>query len=244
MLEPIKVTSLANEVLERVVQAITSGEFEPGGKLSEARLARELGISRGPVREALQQLEGKLVIREPRIGVRVINFGADELMQLFHLREALEGMAARLAAERAGKVWIKSTRKMLDLHSEAVRDSGSKLYKQRSGTDDFHLAIVKASGCTNIERILLNEVYYQLRILRLKSSMNPGRAEAALREHYEIFEAIAAGDGDRAEAVMRHHIRASRDSTSTVNRPCADGSASARPKVGRPRKVKEQAPLL
>ena len=72
MVEPIRLNSLASEVFDRVVDAITSGEFEPGEKLSESNLARELGISRGPIREALQRLEGKLVQRVPRVGVRVM----------------------------------------------------------------------------------------------------------------------------------------------------------------------------
>ena len=84
----------------KLVQAITSGEFQPGQKLSEAQLARQLGISRGPLREALGRLDGRLVMRTPRICVRVINFSYEGLEQLFLIREALEGTAARLVAER------------------------------------------------------------------------------------------------------------------------------------------------
>jgi len=211
MLEPIKVRSLANEALDRVVLAITSGEFEPGEKLSESKLARQLGISRGPIREALHQLEGKLVQREPRLGVRVIQFDQDSLQQLFYLREALEGMAARLAAERAPADWADQAESMLRGDEESIRDTGSRAYRQRSVDEDFHLFIARASGCANIERILLNEVNYQLRIARLKSSMRPGRAEEALRQHYAIVDAIRARDPDRAEAAMRLHISSARN---------------------------------
>ena len=96
-IEPI---SLTTTIFNRLVEAITSGEFEPGQKLSESDLARRLGISRGPLREALGRLEGRLVMRTPRLGVSVIDFGRDDLDHLFLVREALEGMAARLAAER------------------------------------------------------------------------------------------------------------------------------------------------
>ena len=74
VLNPIAGTSLANEAFGKLVEAITSGEFEPGEKLSEADLARKLGISRGPLREALGRLEGRLVTRTPRLGVRVIQY--------------------------------------------------------------------------------------------------------------------------------------------------------------------------
>jgi DNA-binding GntR family transcriptional regulator len=210
MMEPIKVRSLANEALDRVVAAITSGEFEPGEKLSESQLARQLGISRGPVREALQQLEGKLVRRVPRLGVSVIQFDQDSLQQLFYLREALEGMAARLAATNAPDDWADEAEKMLRRHESEIRGTATRGYRQRTADEDFHISIARASGCENIERILLNEVNYQLRIARLKSSMRPGRAEEALRQHYEIVEAIRQRDPDKAEAAMRRHIASAR----------------------------------
>lgn len=211
MVEPIRLNSLASEVFDRVVEAITSGEFEPGEKLSESNLARELGISRGPIREALQRLEGKLVQRVPRVGVRVIEFGADELRQLFYLREAMEGMAARLAAENVSDDWLAEVEGMLGRHGQSIRDSHA--YRQKSTDEDFHFAIARASGCANIERLLLSEVYYQLRIHRLKSSTRPGRAEEALAEHRAIFDRLRARDPDGAEAAMRAHIRSAREST-------------------------------
>ncbi|MFV0492675.1 MAG: GntR family transcriptional regulator [Pseudorhodobacter sp.] len=211
MIEPIKLNSLASEVFDRVVEAITSGEFEPGQKISEARLARELGISRGPIREALQRLEGRLVQRKPRIGVRVVEFGSDELRQLFYLREAMEGMAARLTAKTASDEWLETTRELLEKDGSLIKDSHS--YPQTVMDEDFHFAIARASGCANIERLLLSEVYYQLRIHRLKSSARPGRATEALAEHLVIFDRIAAHDPDGAEAAMRQHIRSAREST-------------------------------
>ena|SRR5690554_4868687 len=216
MMEPIKVRSLASEAFDRVVAAITSGEFEPGERISESLLARQLGISRGPIREALQQLEGKLVQREPRFGVRVIHLDRDSLEQLFYLREALEGMAARLAAERAPKGWGDEAERMLGRHAEDIRGGGGRSYAQRADDEDFHMSIARASGCTNIERLLLSEVNYQLRIARLKSSMRVGRAEEALHEHLDILEAIRKGDPDAAEAAMRRHISAARLSSVTL----------------------------
>nr|WP_249139098.1 GntR family transcriptional regulator [Actibacterium sp. MT2.3-13A] len=212
-MEQIKSTSLASEAFDRVVEAITSGEFEPGQKISEAHLARQLGISRGPIREALHRLEGRLVSRVPRIGVRVIQFGEEELRQLFYLREAMEGMAARLAAENASDKWLRSLEAMLQRHSSEIEGAGKRVYRQRTSDEDFHFSIAQASKCENIERLLLNEVYYQLRIHRLRSSRQPGRADKALKEHFEIVEQLKQRNPDGAEEAMRAHIRAARESS-------------------------------
>ena len=209
-MNPIHGTSLANEVFERLIEAITSGEFQPGERLSEAKLARELGISRGPLREALGRLEGKLVTRTPRIGVSVIQFERSDLEQLFFVREALEGMAARLAAERMRETQLDALEDMLRQHADRPGLAAGEVYHQRSIDDDFHFAIVDAAGSERIKQLLLDEVYYQLRIHRLRSSTRPGRARAALDEHREILKALQSRDPDLAEARMRAHIRNAR----------------------------------
>jgi DNA-binding GntR family transcriptional regulator len=194
------------------VQAITSGEFEPGQKLSEAQLARQLGISRGPLREALGRLEGRLVTRTPRLGVRVIEFDREDLEQLFLVREALEGMAARLAAERMVAEERKQLSELLDHHASQPELAAGSAYYQRSRDDDFHFTIVRGARCERLQQMLLDEVYYQLRIHRLRSSARPGRAQQALSEHREILEALYSRNPDVAEGTMRHHIRNARTS--------------------------------
>lgn len=210
MVTPISSTSLAAEAFGRVIEAITSGEFEPGQKLSESQLARQLGISRGPLREALGQLEGRLVRRTPRLGVRVVDFGRDELEQLFLVREALEGMAARLAAEHFGNRDLDQLSGLLDRHAQQPALAAGQVYVQKSQDEDFHFMIARAARCPQLERLLLNEIYYQLRLHRLKSSAQPGRAQAALREHREILSALQGRDPDLAEDAMRKHIRNAR----------------------------------
>lgn len=212
----IVATSLASEALERVVEAIISGEFEPGQKISESELARQLGVSRGPIREALHRLEGRLVTREPRIGVRVIQFGPNELRKLFYLREALEGMAARRAADFASDTLVTELEVLLNQHSSDIAASGQSVYRQRTPDEDFHFAIAHASGCENIERILLDEVYYQLRIHRLRSSQSVGRANEALKEHFDIFRQIRDRNPDGAEEAMRNHVRNAQKSSLAI----------------------------
>ena len=209
-LKPIAITSLAEEAFGKLVQAITSGEFEPGQKLSESELARRLGISRGPLREALGRLEGRLVMRTPRLGVSVIDFNRQDLEQLFLVREALEGMAARLAAERMTAAELAHLRELLEHHASQPELALGFAYHQRSSDEDYHFTIVRAARCERLEQMLLDELYYQLRLQRLRSSTRPGRAQQALGEHREILEALASRNPDAAEGTMRHHIRNAR----------------------------------
>lgn len=209
-IQPIVGASLSSEALDMVVAAITSGEFLPGARLSEAELARRLGISRGPLREALGRLEGRLVTRTPRIGVRVIELSKQNIIDLFYAREALEGMGARLACERIADSDIARLRELLSTDSRQPEVAAGAAYSPRSLDDDFHLSIIKAANCEQIERFLMDQIYYQLRIHRRKSSTLPGRAKAALVEHESIIAAMEARDPDRAEAAMRTHLRNAR----------------------------------
>lgn len=216
---PIAISSLAEEALGKIVQAITSGEFRPGERLSEAHLARQLGISRGPLREALGRLEGRLVMRTPRIGVSVIALSTEDLAQLFEVREALEGMACRLAAERITRGQITSLQALLDQHrtNEAVLRSDG--YFQRQPDEDFHLSILRCAGNARLQELLMEGLYYQLRLYRFKASTEPGRAKAAFREHGAILDALAARDPDAAEAAMRKHIRNAARSLASARMP-------------------------
>jgi DNA-binding GntR family transcriptional regulator len=189
---------------------ISSGIYSPGQKLSESELARQLGISRGPLREALGRLEGRLVTRTPRLGIRVIDFKPEEVSQLFVVREALEGMAARLAADNMTVGEIDGLRAMLEEHRQQPDISAGESYHQGVGDDDFHFAIIKGARCEHLERLLLDEVYYQLRLHRLRASTQPGRARAAFGEHGEILNALVSRNPDGAEGCMRRHIRNAR----------------------------------
>src|SRR5690606_20579821 len=153
-LEPIAVSSIANEALTKLTQAIVSGEFAPGERLSEAELARRFGISRGPIREALGRLEGKLVTRVPRVGVSVIDLSPDRLLDLFAVREALEGMAARLAAERITDAEIQELRDLLEQHGAHPDVASGAGYYQAGNDDDFHFHIVRSARNEQLEMML------------------------------------------------------------------------------------------
>src|ERR1700751_4477893 len=96
----VSAQSLVDVLAERIEAAIVSGDLQPGSKLSEQALAAQLGVSRGPLREAIRRLEGrKLLQRTPNIGVRVAGLSPSDLFEVLQIREALEGMACALAAK-------------------------------------------------------------------------------------------------------------------------------------------------
>jgi DNA-binding GntR family transcriptional regulator len=204
---PIARDSLPEIAFTKLVQAISEGEFQPGEKLSETDLARRFGISRGPLREALQRLEGRLVTRRARVGVHILEFTPEKLGELFTVREALEGMAAALAARKASREEVEKLRELLVEHAKDPALASGAAYKQRSFDDDFHAAIVRMSRNDTLQRLLFEELYYQLRLYRYRSSVQAGRARTAYEQHLQIVDAIERGDAAGAEGAMRSHIR-------------------------------------
>lgn len=209
---PIIARSLVDEAFERIANSIVIGEIEPGERLREANLARQLGISRGVLREAMQRLEGlKLVRRTSNIGVHVIGLSYDDLYELYTMREALEGMAARLAAENIRDDEIKALQALIERHGRSEDLQQGDGYYQYFADEDFHVFIARASRNSRLERMLCNELYFQLRLYRYRSSSRPGRAKEAFAEHQEVVDAIAARDPDRAENAIRTHLRRARE---------------------------------
>lgn len=207
----VQAQSLVDIVAERIEAAIISGQLEPGAKLSEQGLAASLGVSRGPLREAIRRLEGrKLLERTPNIGVRVAQLSLGDLHEILLVREALEGMAAGLAAERMADAEIAALRKLIESHAQQTTVKEGKGYYQESKNFDFHFRIVTGSGNARLIQMLTGDLYYLLRVYRYKSSTKPGRATEALAEHEAIVAALEARDAKAAEEAMRTHLRNAR----------------------------------
>jgi DNA-binding GntR family transcriptional regulator len=203
--------TLADHVLRLIRSAIVKGDIAPGSKISEPELARAYGISRGPLREALHRLEGqKLLVRVPHVGARVVSLSRQELSELYQVRESLEGLACRLAAERMRPEQIAELRGVLREHErDEAFQAGSGYYLQE-GDYDFHYRIVQGSGNRMLIRLLCDELYQLARMYRIQYSATPNRPAQAFAEHHRILDAIADGDGELSELLMRRHIRASR----------------------------------
>ena len=146
-------------------------------------------------------------------------------------REALEGMAARLAAERMSNEEMQSMRRLLDSHAHQPELASGEAYVQRSLDEDFHFSIIRGAQCERLERLLMNEIYYQLRTHRRRSSTQPGRAQAALSEHLQIVAALESRDPDRAEMAMRTHLRNARFSSLASLKADGTGNGAFLPKL-------------
>ncbi len=205
--------TIADQIFAEIRQEIVEGRIPQGSKISEPELARRYGISRGPLREAMRRLESSnLVSRRANVGARVITLSSEQLLEIYHVREALEGMAARLAAERMPGAEVKELQSLLAEHRRQVELEQGRAYFQREGDLDFHYRIVRGSHNLRLVSLLCNDLYHLVRMYRCQFGMVSPRARRAFREHAQIVDAIADRDGELAEILMRRHIRASRRS--------------------------------
>lgn len=203
--------TLSDGAFQRIQTAIVKGEIPPGTRISEQYLSTTFGIGRGPLREAIRRLEGRrLVVRIPHAGVRVVSLSYEELIELYHVREALEGMACRLAAEHMTKAEIATLRDVLATHEKHSGLQANKSYYQQEGDLDLHYVIIRGSKNKALSDMLLGDLYHLVRMYRYRYSSTPKRPQQAFAEHHRIIEAIADRDGELAEMLMRRHISASR----------------------------------
>jgi len=212
-----KQDTLADIATHRLAHSIVTGELEQGQKLNEAELAERFGMGRGPLREALRHLEGmRLVTRIPNAGARVVVLDRKTLSNLYAVREALEGMACRIAATEMTDEEIAQLSKLLDRHEAQIKKQGGKVYAQSEGDLDFHFQIVRGSRNQMLMDLLGSEQYQLLRMCRYRTSRNAERTGPALQQHRQIVAALAQRDGELAEMLMRRHIQGAWQSISEM----------------------------
>jgi DNA-binding GntR family transcriptional regulator len=205
--------TLADRLGEALITAVVRGEIPAGARINEPALAKRFDVSRGPLREAIRRLEGlHLVTRIPHAGVRVVTLDAAQLTEIYQMREALEGMAARLAAHHMSAAEVAELRTLLDGHERQIDASGGSEYYQREGDFDIHYRIIHGSGNRRLIDALCGELYHLVRLFRYRSSLVASRPQRALAEHRAITEAIEQHDGELAEMLMRRHISNARRS--------------------------------
>ena len=203
--------TLADRAFEWLEEAIIKGDYPPEYKLDEVSLAKAFGISRGPVREAIRRLEGKkLVERVPHVGARVTAHKQADLAELLYIREALEGVACRLACERMTTSELGSLEDLLERHAADGALKAGESYFQRPGDYDFHFRIIQCSRSPKLIAMLCDDLYHLMRVYRYRSSSRKGRARDALSEHRAILAALATRDPREAERLMRLHLEHAR----------------------------------
>lgn len=208
--EPTIRLTQASEVTEVLVQDIINGKLPEGSRISEPELSRRYGIGRGPLSEAILRLEGmRLVVRAPHVGARVVTLTRQELSEIFAIREALEGIAAREAAKNITNEALFDLGQLIKSHARYVDEHNGEAYMDQEGDYDFHYRIIKASGNKRLIRALCDELYHLVRIYR-RSSNSAARPEQALTEHQMIYKALRDRDGELAEILMRRHIARAR----------------------------------
>jgi len=201
----------ADEAFDCLQTAIVKGDLTPGEKIGEVELCSRFNLTRGPLREALGRLESRgLLVRRPHAGVKVVSVSADELIELYRIRELMEGLAARQAAERMTDAEIAALRATLDTHETMIEQAQGQAYYQAEGDYDFHHRIATGSRNIKLTQMLLGDLYYMVRMYRYRLSTSSGRPHMALGEHRNIVDAIANRDGELAEFLMKRHIHAAR----------------------------------
>jgi DNA-binding GntR family transcriptional regulator len=195
---------LSDVAYDRLYDDITGGKLQPNERLIELDLARELGISRAAVRNALIRLEQEgLVKREPNRGARVRLVSEEEAVEILEARMALECVAVRHAALNRTPEDIDELRALLSKMEDHLKRGDLLAASDVNG--QFHRRLIEIANHSTISR-LLKMLNSQLIRFQYRTILTPGRPPSSLAEHRAIFEAVAAGDPDAAEKAMRTHL--------------------------------------
>jgi DNA-binding GntR family transcriptional regulator len=220
---PLRRRRLVDDATQALRDAILSGRFPAGARLKQIDLADRLGISRTPIREALGRLQQEgLVELLPGGGVRVRLLDLDEAVELYDLREVLDGLAARLAARRRTAGALARLERALGRMAQCLgRRDANQWFPAHVA---FHDEVFRAAGNQRL-RALSSVVRLSIRHFHPLLLTTEHRLEEAYREHRAIFEAIAAHDGEAAERLARAHIASAREIVlKTMARGDGDGA--------------------
>jgi DNA-binding GntR family transcriptional regulator len=198
-------TSLADRAYNAIKDRLIMLVIRPGDPIDDDALAKDLGVGRTPVREALKRLEGdRLVVSYPRRGTFATGVDISDLAYISDIRVQLEPLAARRAAERT----VRPTQAELEelaAHIEQLKVSevdGTELMRWDL---TVHRAIYQAAGNPHLEDVLIRYDNLATRIFCLFLERLPA-VDGHVREHVELLRAIAAGDADRADDLAREHV--------------------------------------
>ena len=199
---------LADEAADVIREQILAGRFRRGEHLVESKIAQELQVSRGPVREAFKLLRNEgLVADEPRRGTFVVTLTARDVSEIYDLRGALEWAAVRMVAGRdAGEV-MPELAVVVESMSDAVVEGN--VHKVALADLAFHESLCRLSGNARIHAVFSQNVPALRTLLMVDQQLYSGREIA--EQHYPIVDAIAAGDANLAAALVESHVRRAKE---------------------------------
>ncbi len=199
--------SLEEKVYETLEEEILSGKLSAGEQLREQALSARLGVSRTPIRSALHRLAEEGLIRvSANRGATVVGVTAEDVTDIYLIRERLEGLASRLAAERMtdkDKAELKNSVELAEFY--IARKDAEHLREQDT---EFHKIIYNASGNRLLCKVL-SDLHKNIKSYRKTSLQVQGRTEKSVAEHREILEAILAGNSEEADRLTSLHIQRS-----------------------------------
>jgi DNA-binding GntR family transcriptional regulator len=204
-LDPTAATSLADRAYVAIRDRLIMLDIRPGDPIDDDELAKDLGVGRTPVREALKRLEGdRLVVSYPRRGTFATGMDISDLAHISDIRAQLEPLAARRAAERAPRTRQPDLEELAAhiAQLEVTRVDRTELMRWDLAV---HRAIYRAAGNPHLEDVLIRYDNLATRIFCLFLDRLP-TVDAHVREHVELLRAIAAGDADRADDLAREHV--------------------------------------
>lgn len=184
-----------------ILAAIEAGIYRPGDRLVESELAERFGVSRTPVREALQRLETQAMLTRDGRSLIVAALDHDQLAELYTVRAELEALAARLAARHATPEEVRVLAQMVEADRDILDDPDALARANRR----FHHLLHRASHNRYLVQ-QLDLLHRTMALMARTSFAAEGRAPRALEEHEEIVNAIAGGDGAAAAEALRRHI--------------------------------------
>ncbi|MEV0069093.1 MULTISPECIES: GntR family transcriptional regulator [unclassified Amycolatopsis] len=200
----------SEEVELHLRERLLRGDFTPGSRLPEVKLAAELGTTRNAVRSALLALESrKLVERIPNVGTVVAKVDFGRLEEIYDVLEVMEGLAARLAAQQAEQQDWKALQELFAPSRLDDAAASGDLETFLAAIDSYRDTVIRLAEQDFLAETLAG-IQDQAHLLRRRILMTPGRMEESLAEHRDIIEALVRGDAVRAEELKRHNMKTAR----------------------------------
>jgi DNA-binding GntR family transcriptional regulator len=206
MAKKLRRTSLSSDAYTFVRELFLSGKrYNPGEKISVEELSRELGVSRTPLWGAINRLEAEGIVEVvPRLGVYLINYDPERMLDIFRVREALEGMMARTVAEKISDAQIVLLEK--NIEAQRAHLKANAIDKYYAAALRFHELLLEFSESHTLEK-MLTSIFAQIRAMRVQQNYTPMHLPQSCDDHDKLLDAIRKRKPDVAEREARAHIR-------------------------------------